>query len=61
MKASQRLKPIPRLGHLYDDRHRFVLTRRFPYVIYFRTEATATLVVAVAHESQKPNYWRKRR
>ena len=39
--------------------HRVRLTR-FPYLVVYREDATRILVVAVAHEKQKPGYWRKR-
>lgn len=41
------------------DARRFVL-RRFPFVMIFRTEPGVALVVAVAHTSRRPDYWRGR-
>lgn len=38
---------------------RFIL-RRFPYAVVYRREPTAVLVVAIAHGSRKPGYWRRR-
>ncbi|HEX8818104.1 MAG TPA: type II toxin-antitoxin system RelE/ParE family toxin [Terriglobales bacterium] len=39
---------------------RFLL-RRFPYLVIYREHRDAVLVVAVAHTSRKPGYWRDRR
>lgn len=46
---------------LCDDRHRFFLLRRYPFRIIYRPAADDRwLVVAVAHASRRPNYWRNR-
>jgi toxin ParE1/3/4 len=34
--------------------------KRFPYSIYYRIEANELLVVAIAHHSRHPEYWRHR-
>jgi plasmid stabilization system protein ParE len=37
------------------------LLRRFPYILIYRERASGEIqVVAVAHTSRKPGYWRKR-
>lgn len=33
---------------------------RFPYIIVFQETDQETLIVAVAHSSQKPGYWENR-
>ena len=33
---------------------------RFPYTLLYRTEGDAILVLAVAHQSREPGYWRRR-
>lgn len=38
---------------------RFIM-RRFPYAVVYRREPAAVLVVAIAHGSRKPGYWRHR-
>ncbi|MBS0260846.1 MAG: type II toxin-antitoxin system RelE/ParE family toxin [Planctomycetes bacterium] len=46
---------------LCDERHRFLLIRRYPFqVIYRKISAGKWLVVAVAHTSRQPGYWIKR-
>lgn len=34
--------------------------QRFPYNVVFRVQHNELFVVAVAHTSRKPNYWKKR-
>ena len=38
----------------------FVLPWRFPYTIVYRVIDTVIVVVAVAHHSKEPAYWRDR-
>ena len=48
---------LPRLGINY----RRVRVSRFPYVLVFRGLTPKTvMVVAVAHTSRRPGYWRRR-
>ncbi|MEK7813746.1 MAG: type II toxin-antitoxin system RelE/ParE family toxin [Candidatus Desantisbacteria bacterium] len=39
---------------------RYYLLHRFPYAIYYLELQDSIWVVAVAHTSRKPYYWRKR-
>ena len=49
---------LPRLGRIY----RWVRVRRFPYVLIFRQRSPdSVMVMAVAHTSRRPGYWRSRR
>ena len=42
--------------------YRYWPVSRFPYVLVFRRlESDLVMVVAVAHTSRKPNYWRRRK
>src|SRR5688572_12094934 len=36
------------------------LMRRFPYVVYFRMEASRILVIAIQHGHRHPRRWRER-
>jgi plasmid stabilization system protein ParE len=38
---------------------RFVL-RRFPFNIFYRADARAIVIVAVAHQKRRPGYWSSR-
>ena len=44
-----------------DDRHRQAILVDFPYRIIYRIERDGSVaVVAVAHTSRDPDYWRRR-
>ena len=45
----------------YDEKHRKLLLRRFPYVLIYREHANRIWIVAVAHEHRRPGYWKERR
>jgi plasmid stabilization system protein ParE len=38
-----------------------VLPSHFPYTLVYRVSDTAIVIVAVAHQSREPRYWRERR
>jgi toxin ParE1/3/4 len=40
--------------------YRFWLVSDFPYVIYFRELRDRIRIVAIAHGSRRPGYWRRR-
>ena len=44
---------------LFDDFRRLV-TRQFPYSLVYRVENDRVFVIAVAHWSRRPNYWKER-
>lgn len=48
----------PRSGRLAH--RRFTLTR-FPYTIVYRMRETDVYIVAIAHTSRRPGYWKNRR
>jgi toxin ParE1/3/4 len=52
----------PRLGYELSDGYRQFFLRRFPYTIIYELDPAAytTIVVAVCHQSRRPNYWRDR-
>ncbi len=43
-----------------DDRHHFYLMRDFPFQIVYRQHQDHWVVIAVAHTSRKPRYWKTR-
>lgn len=43
-----------------DERHRYVLLRRFPYQVIYRGVGDRIVVVAVAHAKREPGYWHGR-
>jgi toxin ParE1/3/4 len=59
--ALQQIADDPERWPLYGDRHRWVKTRKFPYLLFYRPTGKDQLtVVAVAHSSRRPGYWRRR-
>ena len=45
---------------VWRDVRRKVLTRRFPYVIYYRFKGEQVRVLAVSHTARRPGYWSSR-
>ena len=41
-----------------DEIHRQSRIKRFPYHIVFRVDGDRIFVVAIAHHSRRPDYWR---
>lgn len=59
--ALQQIADGPERWPLYDDRHRWVKIKKFPYLLIYRPMGEDRLtVVAVAHTSRRPGYWRRR-
>ena len=61
-EAIQRIRENPQAGPRYAAaRFRYVLVRRFPYVVFYGEGEHAVRVMAVAHGRRKPGYWKSRR
>ena len=59
--AMQQIAADPERWPLYDGRHRWVKTKKFPYILLYRPTGQGRLtIVAVAHTSRRPGYWRGR-
>jgi plasmid stabilization system protein ParE len=59
--AIERASHAPdRFGWL-DTIHRQARVKRFPYHIIFRNDGGRVTVVAIAHHSRRPDYWRRSR
>ena len=50
----------PKLGVSIDEHLRRALLLRFPYSLIYSEEAGSILIVAVAHQRRRPDYWRER-
>jgi plasmid stabilization system protein ParE len=61
--AVQRIEEAPQRWPVSEIETRRVLVHHFPYVIHYRFQATSNLIriVAVAHTSRDPFYWRHRK
>lgn len=50
--------PVPAVTAAQDTRR--VLLKRFPYSIVFYERETEIVIIAFAHSSRRPGYWRSR-
>jgi toxin ParE1/3/4 len=51
------IKTNPTILPLCDDRHRFVLLKRYPYSLVYRVTGESAKIVAVAHSKRRTRYW----
>jgi toxin ParE1/3/4 len=59
-QASQLLMREPALGTAQSGRVRKFPLRQFPYTLVYRVQSEVITVIAVAHQSREPGYWRMR-
>jgi toxin ParE1/3/4 len=59
-KALDLVKSNPTLFPRFDDDHRFVGVRNYPYSLIYQYHPDQIVVVAVAHSSRSAGYWRGR-
>jgi plasmid stabilization system protein ParE len=58
--SINRVAGAPLLWSRLTDNSRRFLTKRFPYSVIYQVLNGDILIVAVAHQSRKPGYWKKR-
>ena len=58
--AIDSIRERPRLGAEIAHGFRRVLVRRFPFSVVYFIELEQIVVVAVAHQSRSPDYWKER-
>ena len=59
--AVKRICENPHAGSQYGNtRFRYLLVRRFPYVVFYSKNEHLVRVIAVAHGRRKPGYWKNR-
>jgi plasmid stabilization system protein ParE len=51
----------PRLGPIWRSTTRRFPLRRFPYTIIYQVTPEEVRVIALAHQSRRPGYWRGRK
>lgn len=51
----------PHLGPVWRGTTRRFPLRRFPYTIIYQVEPEEVRVIALAHQSRRPGYWRGRK
>ncbi len=59
-RAIDTVRERPKLGEEVIDDFRRILARRFPFTVIYAIEADGVVVVAVAHQSRSPDYWKGR-
>lgn len=55
-----RIKDSPEAVAPFDNGLRARLLSRFPYSLVYRMASDAAVIVAVAHQSRRTGYWRRR-
>jgi plasmid stabilization system protein ParE len=58
--AVMRIAAFPEHGSPYLAGTRRVVLGRFPYSVVYESHPDGLLIVAVAHQSRRPGYWRHR-
>ena len=59
--SVSRLTQHPGMGHIWrNGRRRFVM-KRFPYGVIYSIHGDQLRILAVAHHSRRPGYWRGRK
>jgi toxin ParE1/3/4 len=59
-RAIELILEDPLRWHPFDEDIRRCLTRVFPYGILYTIESDFVLIVAIAHCSREPGYWKHR-
>lgn len=54
------LREHPRIGRCVEQDARSLCVNDFPYSIIYLVENNEIVVVAVAHQSRRPGYWKDR-
>jgi plasmid stabilization system protein ParE len=54
------LRENPKVGAPVDEELRHFVLRRFPHSIVYAVLGQRLFIIAVAHGSRKPGYWRSR-
>jgi plasmid stabilization system protein ParE len=61
-QAVQKIASAPNQWPVYQGPYRWVRTRRFPYVLYYRIlDPNTVRIYAVAHAGRRPGYWLQRK
>lgn len=60
-RTLQLLRTNPEVWPSFDETHRRVLLRRFPYLLVYELFGGTIWIVAVMHAKRRPRYWVRRR
>jgi toxin ParE1/3/4 len=59
-RVIELLRENPKIGALVNGDLRHFVLRRFPHSIVYAVLGETLFIIAVAHGSRKPGYWRSR-
>jgi len=58
IKAITLIDQFPQAWHPLTHPIRRCRLKRFPYSVVYTQDGTDVLILAIAHQHRKPNYWR---
>lgn len=58
--ALDRIRQYPDAWHPLSRRTRICRLKRFPYGVIYQTRPEEILIVAIAHQHRRPEYWKER-
>jgi toxin ParE1/3/4 len=59
-RAFEAAVPVPERWPVIHREVRRCLVKRFPFAIFYRVGSDVVTVLAAAHTSRRPGFWRKR-
>ena len=59
-RVVQLLLELPEIGANVDEHLEHFVLRKFPFSVVYAVEADVIYIVAIAHGSREPAYWRSR-
>ena len=60
LKTIQLIEHFPKAWHPLTPEIRRCRLRRFPYSVVYTQDGSELLILAIAHQHRKPDYWRSR-
>ena len=60
LKTLRLVEQFPQAWHPLTSEIRRCRLRRFPYSVVYTQDGSGILVLAVAHQHRKPDYWKNR-
>jgi len=59
-RAINRLCDYPQAGEVITSGFRRTLLHQFPFNLIYAIEQNVIVIIAVAHQSRRPDYWKSR-
>jgi len=59
-QAIAEIQRHPNIGRSEKDEGRSIKVRRFPFRVIYQVQSDRIWIIAVAHLSRRPGYWRRR-